>query len=343
MRAALNGNGGDMGSDGVASQMLPAEAVALLSCPACDGRLGYEAVLECTGCHRTYDVVDGIPILLPPESSAVDLEYRENYDRIASDDLAKPIVGNRELILHSPLLRFIGETKDANVLDIGSAYGSHLREMDAARKVAVDLALPYLRTIPPESVTLRVCGDAEALPVDVHRFDVIIIADVLEHLLEPEKLVARLARDCRPDARIFIHIPWRESLEQYEDSPYKFVHLRSFDEYSFRLLFRQFRVVRERSTLPVLSEPIIFKLKSKLPRRLYEEIIRAYFHTNLGRTESSRREQWSADLPNRERWLLWFYEPACKMFELQLQHGTTRWERITKRAFSTGAKLVSAT
>ncbi len=235
-----------MSSDEVASQMLSAEAVSLLSCPVCGGRLAYEGALECTGCQRTYDVVDGIPILLPPESGALELDYRENYDRIATDDLAEPIVANRELLLHRKLLRFIGKTRGNSVLDIGSAYGSHLRELDAARKVAVDLALPYLRTIPPESVTARVCGDAEALPVDVRGFDVVIVADVLEHLLNPEKLVARLARDCRPDTRIIVHVPWRESLKQYEDSPYKCVHLRSFDEYSFRLLFREFRVVRER-------------------------------------------------------------------------------------------------
>lgn len=228
----------------VTSEALSAEVLSLLSCPVCESRLEHKDDLRCAGCHRTYAVVDGIPILLPPEGGALEREYRENYDRIATDDLVEPIVANRELILHSKLLRFIGETRGASVLDIGSAYGSHLRELDAARKVAVDLALPYLRRIPPESVTARVCGDAEALPVDVGAFEVVLVADVLEHLLHPEKLVERLARDCRPDTRIIVHVPWRESLSQYEDSPYKFVHLRSFDEYSFRLLFRDFRVVR---------------------------------------------------------------------------------------------------
>jgi SAM-dependent methyltransferase len=320
-----------MSSENVASQVLSAEVVSLLSCPACGGRLEYESGLECTGCRRTYDVVDGIPVLLSPETGGLERDYRENYDRIATDDLAEPIVANRELILHSKLLRFIGETSGASVLDIGSAYASYLRELEAARKVAVDLALPYLRSIPPESVTARVCGDAEALPVDVGAFDVIIVADVLEHLLEPEKLVARLARDCRPDTRIIIHIPWRESLEQYENSQYEFVHLRSFDEYSFRLLFREFRVVRERKSLPILNEPIVFRLKRKLPRRLYEELVRAYFRSNLAATEARHRDRWSAELPDRERWLLWFYEPACRMFELRLQHDARRWESLTSR------------
>lgn len=312
--------------------MLSAEAVSLLLCPVCGSRLEYESALECTGCRQRYEVVDGIPILLPPEKGALEREYRENYDRIATDDLAEPIVANRELLLHSKLLRFIGDTRGAAVLDVGSAYGSYLRELDAARKVAVDLALPYLRSIPPESVTARVCGDAEALPVDLHEFDVVIVADVLEHLLEPEKLVARLASGCRPDTRIIIHVPWRESLTQYDDSPYKFVHLRSFDEYSFRLLFQQFRVIREHKSLPILNEPVIFRLKSKLPRRLYEELIRVYFRSSLPTTESRHRDRWTVELPKRERWLLWFYEPACRMFELRLQGKARRWQRVAARA-----------
>lgn len=313
------------------SQMLSPEAAEILACPVCGSRLDYDGVLTCTGCDQPYEVVDGIPILLPPDDGTVARQYRENYDRIATDDLAKPIVADRERILHSKLLRFIGDTRGASVLDIGSAYGSHLRELDARRKVAVDLALPYLRTISPESVTARVCGDAEALPVDVGAFDVIIVADVLEHLLEPEKLVARLARDCRSDARIIIHIPWEESLEQYEDSQYEFVHLRSFDEYSFRLLFRDFRVVRERKSLPILNEPIVFRLKRKVPRRLYESLVRAYFRSTLSATEARHRDRWSAELPDRERWLLWFYEPACRMFELRLQPNARRWESLTSR------------
>jgi len=313
------------------SQMLSPEAVEILVCPVCGSRLDFDGALTCAGCGQTYEVVDGIPILLPPDDGSVARQYRENYDRIATDDLAKPIVANRERILHSKLLRFIGDTRGASVLDIGSAYGSHLRELDARRKVAVDLALPYLRTISPESVTARVCGDAEALPVDVGAFDVIIVADVLEHLLEPEKLVARLARDCRPDTRIIIHIPWQESLEQYEDSQYEFVHLRSFDEYSFRLLFRDFRVVRERKSLPILNEPIVFRLKRKVPRRLYESLVRAYFRSTLSATEARHRDRWSAELPDRERWLLWFYEPACRMFELRLQPNARRWESLTSR------------
>ena len=310
---------------------LPADVVSLLTCPVCGSRLEYDDALVCTGCRQPYQVEDGIPILLPPESGALELEYRENYDRIASDDLAEPIIANRELLLHSKLLNFIGDTSAASVLDIGSAYASYLRELDAARKFAVDLALPYLRKIPPEGVTARVCGDAEALPIDVRAFDVIIVADVLEHLLHPEKLVARLARDCRPETRIIVHVPWRESLEQYEDSPYKFVHLRSFDEYSFRLLFREFQVVRERKSLPILHEPIIFRLKPMLPRRLYEELVRAYFRSSLARAEVRKRSRWAEELPKRERWLLWFYEPVYKLFELRLQHTARRWERAAAR------------
>jgi hypothetical protein len=82
-----------------------------------------------------------------------------------------------------------------------------------------------------------------------------------------------------------------------------------------------------------LTDPLIFRLKSKLPRRLYEELVRAYFmRGDLASKEQVRRERWSAELPNRERWLLRLYEPVCKMFELRLQPETRWWERMAARA-----------
>ncbi len=37
-----------------------------LACPVCFGSLRFqEAVVVCTGCARTYPIVDGIPVLIP--------------------------------------------------------------------------------------------------------------------------------------------------------------------------------------------------------------------------------------------------------------------------------------
>ncbi len=41
-----------------------------LACPVCYAHLRFEeATVVCTGCARTYPVVDGIPVLIPQRAS----------------------------------------------------------------------------------------------------------------------------------------------------------------------------------------------------------------------------------------------------------------------------------
>jgi hypothetical protein len=158
----------------------------------------------------------------------------------------------------------------------------------------------------------------------VEKFDIVVVADVLEHLLRPEELVSRLAAECRSDTRVVVHVPWKESLAQYEEVPYEFVHMRSFGEYTFRELFHDFEIVRERDSLPRIDEPVVFRLKRFLPRRAYELLVGAYFTTGLHETEYRHRERWIRELPARERWLLKLYEPTCKLFELRRRPAYSR-------------------
>lgn len=291
--------------------------VSLCVCPACRQRLAVESGrIFCSACSAQYAVRDGIPVLIAAES-AEQGRYRASYERLARDDLESPVVANRFELMHRVMIDFIGDVRGRRILDIGSAYGSYLRELQAGDRVAVDIALPYLEAIPADDGIARVCGDAEALPIDLRAFDVVLISDVLEHLLRPERLVALLLQEMRDDARLVIHIPWRESLSQYDDSPYEFTHLRSFDEYGFRHLFWGFDVLRERPTLPRLSEPVVFRLNARLPRFAYNALVGTYFRTPLAQIEYRYRARWIDELPRRERWLLRLYEPQVKLFELR--------------------------
>lgn len=218
---------------------MAASSTSGLVCPKCRRPL---TDLSCRRCRRTYGETDGIPILLL-DPTELDREYRDNYDRIAADDIVNPIVAGRFDLLHRDLIDFVGDTTGLAVLDIGSAYGSYLTVMPARRRVAVDLAVAYLKTFPHDQDILKVVGDAEHLPVDPRGFDVIILADVLEHLLRPEKAVA-LLRGC--GARIVVHVPWQENISVYDNSPYKFVHLRSLDDETMAKLFTGFTETRRR-------------------------------------------------------------------------------------------------
>lgn len=301
---------------------------SICACPNCRGALVWnDGELWCSACRAAYPLVDGIPMLLPsyPDADRRDA-YRRNYERIAEDDLLDPIVRDRFELMHRLLIDFIGDVRDKAVLDIGSAHGSYLSVLDARMRVAVDLALPYLKDLSADSRILRVCGDAEYLPVRPDLFDVVVISDVLEHLLAPESLVALLATGLSPNARIIVHVPWQESLKQYDDAPYEFVHLRSFDEFSFRNLFWAFEVRRERSSLPLLTEPAVFRLRRFLPQRVFDALVGLYFTTELSEVEYKYRERWIRDLPNRERWLLRLYPPQVKLFELRKRSSLARRE-----------------
>lgn len=297
---------------------LPSLAVEVCRCPACLSPLRADGErLGCTRCGEAYDVVDGVPVLLRA-ADALRVDYRESYERLARDDLAEPVVAGRFALLHAKLVSFIGDVSGQRVLDIGSAYGSYLRELSGAReRVALDLALPYLRAMSDGDAHLRVCADAEDLPVALDRFDVIVLSDVLEHVLDAEAVVARLRDEVRADARIIVHVPWEESLEPYRDSEYRFTHLRSFDEFSLRLLFHGFAVRRAASSLPDLGDPLLFRLRGRIPAALYELLVQLYFSTNLPATEYRRRARWIAELPARERWLLRLYPAQVRMFELR--------------------------
>jgi hypothetical protein len=156
---------------------------------------------------------------------------------------------------------------------------------------------------------------------------VIVISDMLEHLLKPEELIGHLSRECGPDTRIIVHVPWEEDISHYRESKYEFAHLRSFSAYSFAQLWHDFYIRRMRATYPSLEEPVVFQLQGKIPRVLYNALVYFYYYRGLAAREYQWRSQWISELPKRERWLLMLYRPKFKMFELKRLEGSwmTRW------------------
>lgn len=308
-------------------------------CPGCLGSLKEEpGRLTCSGCGTLYEVRVGIPILLSAHQDQQGEAYRLCYERIASDDLNVPLEHDRN-VRHSVLTEFIGSVRGKKVLDIGSSNGLYLKQLDADFKVAFDLAYGFLSAIPESDRITAVCGDAESLPFRPGFFDVIILSDVLEHLLKPESLVARLKAISRPDTRIVVHVPWEEDISVYRDSKYEFAHLRSFNAFGFAQLWREFYVRRRKTTYPSLEEPIWFQIERKLPRVLYNVLTYAYYNTGFGQYEYRKRSVWIRELPQRESWLLLFYRPKFKMFEVRTNAGSI-YARIHRTVFNLGRRLL---
>jgi len=318
----------------------PTAALArFCACPDCLSELEWSGSgLRCVANGHEFQVVDEVPILLPHSSDSTEERYLSNYKRMAIDDLEKPFEGNRNA-RHQKLTEFIGSVSGKRVLDIGSSDAEYLREMDAGVKVALDIALEYLVKIPAQAGVVSVCGDAEHLPIKAGFFDVVIISDVLEHVLHPEKVVAHLARICRPDTRLFVHVPWEEDLTQYRDVPYEFTHLRSFNAFNFGWLFREFYEKRSRGTYPFMSMPLPYTLYGRVPLFMYR-LVRLMLRTRLNAWFNRRWHVWTAELPRREGWLLWFYKPIFRQFELRPLAGSPTYRlarRLRGRRTNTGA------
>ena len=159
------------------------------------------------------------------------------------------------------------------VLDVGCSAGSLGREL-AARGVQVD-GIEYDEAAAEEarSVYRRVVvGDLETMPVELEPagYDVIVFADVLEHLRDPCRLLARLAPLLRPGGHVVVSTPnvanWSMRLlhlagrwDYQERGIMDRTHLRFFTRRTLLALLRQagYRPIETEVSvpLPVLRRP----------------------------------------------------------------------------------------
>ncbi|HEX5270078.1 MAG TPA: bifunctional glycosyltransferase/class I SAM-dependent methyltransferase [Gemmataceae bacterium] len=173
---------------------------------------------------------------------------------------------------HQQLIRLAGAARDGrplDVLDVGCGPGflaARLREA-GHRVVGIDREdTAEVR----RNCTRFLVGDADGpLPLaPSERFDVIIFADVLEHLRDPEGALIRARRHLRPGGRLlastgnvahaFIRLSLLAGLFTYtERGILDRTHCRLFTLATFRRLFREcgFRVLRRRVT-PIPFENI---------------------------------------------------------------------------------------
>ncbi|MDE3097659.1 MAG: methyltransferase domain-containing protein [Chloroflexota bacterium] len=194
---------------------------ALLACPACRGALGWSAEeTRCEACGRVYPVVDGIPILLPPDLDAAavhdELDHLRAhkgqqagyFDRQVAEEfeINRPhgaprayawVLGEkfRRSVALLPPLR--GKT----VVDAccGSGMDAEFLTREGARVLAIDLSEGCARRAKARAGRFGleyfvVVGDVEHLPVRTAAADVSYVHDGLHHLEDPLAGVRELAR-----------------------------------------------------------------------------------------------------------------------------------------------------
>lgn len=310
----------------------------ILLCPRCGSNIKeFEDKIECISCQSTYPIVDNIVVFDLIETD-IEQSYVKSYEKLANDDLQHALVSNREAY-HKPFLSFLGNLKGKKILDVGSSNALYLKQIECDFRACIDIALPFLKDIPEGAVDLKICGDAEKIKFVPGFFDVFITADILEHLLNPKALLDNIYRALNKDGKLFAHIPWREDLSVYKDSPYEFTHLRSFDDYNFTMLTSNFEITRNKYSYPRLDIPLFHIVSEKLHPALAHFVKKIYFYGKISRYEYKIREKWINNLPKSEEFLLHFYPALFRTCELRKKR---KYMFVFENLFGLTAKILEA-
>jgi SAM-dependent methyltransferase len=177
-------------------------------------------------------------------------EYTENYERISEDHLKfLRQNGTNPFIPEDLWVEFERSTADLitkysvqgdRVLDVGVGLGRLLSRFPHLDRHGIDISFGYLQVAASKGI--NVCyALVEDMPYKEELFDLVVCTDVLEHVLDLNLSCSRMLSVLKAGGTLIIRVPFREQLGSYLEvtCPYKYIHLRSFDEHSLRLLFER--------------------------------------------------------------------------------------------------------
>lgn len=236
------------------------------SCPICDGRekeiikhiklivpdsfilpSEYD-IVACKHCGFVYNDV--------PNSGNFDeyyANYKENTNFTIPSEATYSLTKEKRESRHIISANFIEKSaqigKSASILNIGCSFGATLTTLQKkgfTNLNALDLdstSINYLRQIGINSKVGSIFS--ENIPEFKNKFDLIILAHILEHLYEPQKAIANIKKWLKPEGRIFIECP---DLYQYPcTSPFpgffaEWEHINHFSIISLMNLLNDFRL-----------------------------------------------------------------------------------------------------
>ena len=113
------------------------------------------------------------------------------------------------------------ETKELLILDLGSGEGGTAAVLSKENEViSFDIKLNRLIKQVKNSEIKKVNGNAITLPFKNDLFDLIILQDVIEHVMEIEKLLAEVLRVLKKGGHIYLSTPNRYSIINILSDPH---------------------------------------------------------------------------------------------------------------------------
>lgn len=189
-----------------------------------------------------YEVVNGIPIFSKTD------RYVENYKKIAADHIASIKPGHDNPFIDQDLWTALEESTRAlitqhipsgsRVLDVGVGMGRVLGPLTDLSRYGIDISFDYLK-IAKENGFDVAFSRIEDMPYPDGFFDALVACDVLEHVIDLHRCCEQLLRVLRPGGILIVRVPYLDDMAAYLDEslPYEFIHVRSFDVPSLRILF----------------------------------------------------------------------------------------------------------
>jgi SAM-dependent methyltransferase len=125
----------------------------------------------------------------------------------------------------------------ARILDVGVGLGRLMGPFPSLERHGIDISYGYLEVA--QASGIEVCYSLISdMPYHPDFFDIIVCTDVLEHVFDLNASIKDILRVLKPNGILITRTPFREDLSWYlsADCPYRYSHLRTFEEHTLHLL-----------------------------------------------------------------------------------------------------------
>jgi 2-polyprenyl-3-methyl-5-hydroxy-6-metoxy-1,4-benzoquinol methylase len=115
---------------------------------------------------------------------------------------------------------FVGEPNGLEIAEVGSGGGHVLHMFPTAGLTAIDVSTVYLDIARKNLAGYNVRflkGEVNQLDLPARSFDRVICTEVLEHVVDPDALLAEMARLLRPSGFAIVTVPNDRLIDRYKD------------------------------------------------------------------------------------------------------------------------------
>jgi len=231
--------------------MFNTDLMSLLVCPACKVNLCWKnCTLACQQCGQSYPILNGVPILINETNSIFsirDYELQCNHSNLVHQvgsrlpkleqwlrsvipDICRNIPSASNFGKFEALL--LEKTNQPIVLVIGA--GIEGAEMS---KILQNCTIRFVQTDVIMTPSIQIVLDGHDIPFKSEVIDGVIIQAVLEHVVDPYRVVQEIHRVLKPEGLVYAETPFMQQVHMGKYDFTRFTHL------GHRRLFRNFEEI----------------------------------------------------------------------------------------------------